>query len=521
MSQSGKGKFENEWKEAFEGAELTPSQQVWESIRSILTRSERNRGAAAGFESGWKNAFKGAEIEPSKNVWNSINATLLHTENARMRKRVVRYQRLAAASVGILAMLGVYGWMNINASRHTNLSENALNSQSSDYSMPKNEVSDLTQKNTGFVKSENSAMHSEPQPIPDQSLLKSKTPVPNQDNNQNPILVFSRPINNNNLNRDKANIDHVSTIADAEKNLAIVSLNSSKESGRNYFGQGDISELNLVNISKLPHFFAPNDYVIAYRLADARPAVIVRNKKTSVSENKWAAIGFSAGSFSPGTTGNELMSSSLSSNQKAYTLADFRNTSSTITKSEKVKLGTSMAMAISAGKRIFKRWVLQGSITYLNQNSTTEEKIISAAPVGTTVSTLDAANWVTYESQQDINSTFQYLSVPFTLGYMLVDRKFGLQINGGVSPDFFLKNSVYNETTQIETVNSAGSGEVFKSVSLSGLGSIEISHSFFTHYRLSLAPGVKYSLTPIYNNNFLASAKPFVADVSLKFRYTF
>jgi hypothetical protein len=246
-------------------------------------------------------------------------------------------------------------------------------------------------------------------------------------------------------------------------------------------------------------------------------------KKVLVNESKWAAVSFSAGTFSPGLNTTEMMDNTRSGlNLTTY---DLKSGNSSMSQSEKVKSGTSMAMTVSAGKRIFKRFILQGGISYLNQTSASENEIIEIAPANQVYSTAsfrpESTSSVTYLTQQEINSTFQFISVPVQVGYMIIDRKFGVQINGGVSPDFFLSNEVYNETTQVETINSAGADETFKSVSLSGLGSLELSYKFLKHYRLSVVPGIRYSLTPVYNDNSLASAKPFVADVGLRFRYIF
>jgi hypothetical protein len=197
-------------------------------------------------------------------------------------------------------------------------------------------------------------------------------------------------------------------------------------------------------------------------------------------------------------------------------------------KDEKIKAGTSMSFLVSAGKRIFKRWVVQGGVNYLNQTSQSNSSTIVVAQANQADSKFassfspETTNSVTYTTPSEINSTFQFVSFPVQAGYMVVDRKFGVQVNGGVSPDFFWRNSVYDESTKVGAVSSAsGSNETFKAVSLAGLGGVEVSYRFSRHYRVSLVPGFRYSLTPIYKENTLASAKPFVADVGLKFRYVF
>src|ERR1051325_4188295 len=62
------------------------------------------------FEESWKSAFDGAESTPPDRVWNSIELDLAGQESATMRKKVVFYQRLAAAMLLFALSAGVYAY---------------------------------------------------------------------------------------------------------------------------------------------------------------------------------------------------------------------------------------------------------------------------------------------------------------------------------------------------------------------------------------------------------------------------
>jgi hypothetical protein len=179
-------------------------------------------------------------------------------------------------------------------------------------------------------------------------------------------------------------------------------------------------------------------------------------------------------------------------------------------------------MSISGGKRVAKRWLLQGGLSYLNQNSKSNTSTVTVAQSFNTTGSIAPENFnaVTSTTESEINSTFQFISLPVQAGYMLVDQKFGVQLNGGFSPDVFLKSTVSDKASQ-ETISTTGSNSTFKAVSLSGLGGVELSYRFSEHYRIALVPGFRYSLTQVYKENSLASAKPFMADIGLRFRYVF
>jgi len=63
------------------------------------------------FEENWKSAFEGAEIAPPDRVWNSIELDLAGQESATMKKKVIFYQRLAAAMLVFAIGSGIYGFL--------------------------------------------------------------------------------------------------------------------------------------------------------------------------------------------------------------------------------------------------------------------------------------------------------------------------------------------------------------------------------------------------------------------------
>src|SRR5260221_46452 len=65
------------------------------------------------FEENWKEVFEGTEVAPSDLVWANIDRDLANADSEAMKKRIVLYQRVAAASVlfAILAgSFGIYRW---------------------------------------------------------------------------------------------------------------------------------------------------------------------------------------------------------------------------------------------------------------------------------------------------------------------------------------------------------------------------------------------------------------------------
>ena len=62
------------------------------------------------FEASWKNAFEKAEISPSENVWTNIELDLEKARGGELKKRLLFYKMLAAACV-VFAMAAGGHWL--------------------------------------------------------------------------------------------------------------------------------------------------------------------------------------------------------------------------------------------------------------------------------------------------------------------------------------------------------------------------------------------------------------------------
>jgi len=74
-------------------------------------------------------------------------------------------------------------------------------------------------------------------------------------------------------------------------------------------------------------------------------------------------------------------------------------------------------------------------------------------------------------TRYDINSVNELVSVPIQTGYMVVNRKFGLQLNSGVATDMFIRNTLTDKSGQLSTFSeSAGSDSPYNTFSWSAIG---------------------------------------------------
>src|SRR5688572_417681 len=75
------------------------------------------------FEDSFQDAFKDAEVNPSENVWTNIELDLEKAQGDKMKRRLVFFQTLAAASVVFAMCIGGIGYYVMNRDSSVNLAQ--------------------------------------------------------------------------------------------------------------------------------------------------------------------------------------------------------------------------------------------------------------------------------------------------------------------------------------------------------------------------------------------------------------
>jgi hypothetical protein len=244
-------------------------------------------------------------------------------------------------------------------------------------------------------------------------------------------------------------------------------------------------------------------------------------KKIASGEKLWTSVGLAAGGFN---TVNGSVSSDAMASLASSSIADEQAKPS----------GVAYTIGVSVGTRLSKRWVLQGGVNYMNQSSnytasglvSSDFMRFSAASINNLdqINSLGAKEDTQYlaTSPYGANNSLEFISVPLEAGYLLVNKKFGVQLNAGISTDLFVQNTITPEGDGVEKMTQ-GSGEnsPYRTLNFSGLIGTEFSYKLGRHYRLAINPGLRYPINSIYKSDIGLEAMPLTFDVGLKFRYIF
>jgi hypothetical protein len=466
------------------------------------------------FNQSWKNAFEDAEVTPSDSVWTNIELDLEKAAGGKMKQRLLFYKLLAAASF-VFAM-GIAGVYYLGSSEDSNSNRNSAIVKAEEGGVPDSVTNPSSAvPEVSEVRAEQSAPHSTQ--TGEQLAINQDASV----NQNRPTRSGRNGATNRTVDATKTTLTSGPVMMTSEQTANSSAANASIHKtffddllGRPKSALTDFRQPSLARIEPEPEPESNADpgMVLLARLQDEEKKYQEKEKQKS-TEKIWTSVGFAAGSFNPNTTNSTAtQSSTFGSNQSSFA----SNPSS----------GSSYSLGLQVGGRITNRLVILGGISYLTQNAAYTSNMASMEATNLKATLNDHAfsdyNLSVTTSPYGINSNLQYVSLPVQAGYIVVDRKFSVQLNGGVATDFFMLNTLTPDVDNVDKV-SQGPGEdsPYRPVTFSGLVGTEFSYRFTDRYRVALNPGIRYSLKSIYKADVFTEVSPITYDVALRFRYIF
>lgn len=458
----------------------------------------------------WIKKLSEAEVAHSDAVWEGIEMQLdKDGEVKRLRKTVIIYKWLSAACVLLALISGAYTYFNkdtstafdqqLSLNNNTNLNEGKISDQNDKEAVGKPSVdAALVQQQ---VNEQISSIDQYKHTLKSESLASTDVPLFVQENTK-------RVYNNSYLR-----------MTSTEYGKTLKEELPGARGGFNSFNKTIITNQSGAEEIKSP-IVKEDKLLIAAVLPDEEGAEKEESNKKG-SEQFWTAVGFAAGTFSNTTpTSPGATTSALNNTFAGQTAA-----------SESNSPGYTYAVNVLVGTKVSERWVLQGGMSYITQSSDYTATSVVANPVE---QTLQAASLNQFEKSADansksnilttspytVNNNIQLISFPMQAGFIITDRKIGLQINSGFSTDLFLQNTITPQVENLEkSTQGRGDDSPYKAFNISGLIGTELSYRFGDHYRLALSPGLRYPFSSIYKTDLGVKSSPLTFDVAVRFRY--
>jgi hypothetical protein len=484
------------------------------------------------FEDSLKDAFDKAEISPSESVWTNIELDLEKAEGGKMKRSLLFFKLLAAASIVFAMGVGstfLYVKQQQNEATQITLKENQIttdptnskqqqpvnnNSKTQRNLIAENGRADLSGANTR-------ANQTKGLPV-DEKIQRDGNAV---DGSQKITAISDTYPETSDNNHDVSNQTELHT----QNIIGAVDVTRQSETSELLFYKKPSSSL-VSNKQAQIHLpkqeeADPVALMLARLNAEEEAVKNASSKKQSTSEKLWTSVGFAAGSFN-----------TVSSGISPSTSNTFLASNSQVADKEATASGTAYSVGVNMGTKLSTKWVLQGGVNYLTQSS----DYTAQAAVGSSnfqnfrpasINEFDKLNESEGGQNQDklvatapynVNNNVQYLSVPLQAGYMIIDKKFALQLNAGVSTELFLQNTRSADGQNFDKVTQGrGADSPYRPVNFSGLAGTEISYKFGSRYRLSLNPGLRYPFRSVYKSDIGVQSTPLTFDVGLRFRYIF
>ena len=430
------------------------------------------------FEGEWKKVFDGAEAVPTESVWDNIDHELALAEGVVMKKRMATYQRIAAASI-LFALLagafGVYHWLDNKQAAHLQFEKSTLTiKKKSDVELKVAQKDNLpisaTHENENIIHSKEATM----------KKSDFKNNLTKSTSNDNSLILNANTEKKRALTkRDIApsKMDEMNQVKNIEPN--------ENELGNNLLAGNEMIELPhlyLLPIAKIAG--EPMVIELTGTRTNLSESIIKSSQEKNKHEQWWVSL----------TASGNFQSNGYSSN--AYAGVNTKLAHSTSSSF----LGTSYSLGLILGRRISERAVLQVGIQYLNQSST-NNFIVGTSALAYSQPNSQSARLASYVNNS-IVSTNEFIAVPIQAGYLLSNKKNGVQFNAGVSTDFLLRNTLLDSSGNLPNyTQSAGEGSPYRLVNFVGLLNLELSRKIGSRFRMSFVPGYRYPLNSVAKNN--------------------
>ena len=462
------------------------------------------------FENKWKEQFEDAEATPSASVWDRIDANMAGSEVNRYKKKLFYYQITAAASILLALLFGSYILFNLNSdSKHGQLVQ-----------LPSVvEESESSQADTPDTSNEQIQSY-----VEGDKYQSGTTPRDASTENKPEILPVS-------LTSNQDEIENKSKVV------------------RNYMNENATITYHLESSFNVPYEKPGRKYYLQKKENPFETLYVMPFEEEDQNEDSrklWAGVLVSSGVFDPNINYNGSPDIVADASPNTLGSVERINASSTDLQSQSNSMASykpeesgyrsemSISYGLDFGYKFSKKFVLFSGVGYQHNFGSTSvntyiEPTESHAKYANHAIVIERANpesglnsYNELNSEVQLNSTFEFITIPVNFGYYLVDKKFKWLMTAGVSTDIFVKNSIDDSQNLFDPIQyKLGDDSPYNPVYFNGKFGTMLNYTFLRNYQLSLEPSYRIGLSELTNNNAAFSSKPSSFMISAGIAYVF
>ncbi len=537
----------------------------------VLVMKNLSGNKKGNFEKEWQDAFEGKEMTPSPDVWMKVDGHLANQESKKYRKGIFFYKWTAAASLIVATAISLFYIYDVQKPSTDQISTTSTNQVES---VIDNDTQQANKENTtiattpnainqkGADQSDNNATGAKISandngglasvaPANLESGAKNANNVGNDDGNSTSAVINnptnSIASNNSNVNA-KANISATTSSTDGENNnnvtsphtqfkgLALTSNANDETKNENFIadlGQKDKSQRKQ-RLEKLKGQGAEINNQIDPKNPDYLQKVLLfKDNPFEKDDNEgyddlWAGVDVASGFFDPnfGSRRSNVDAQSVA-NEFSLELQDGFNANNRSV-IQMNSGGQSLSFGFNMGKRIAKKWVLQGGLNYLNYTAQGRTNTFyeldnqnrTPAVADYVVTNAESLNFASSEISYD--NQFQFLSIPVKAGFIVLDKKFGMIVSAGVGTDFWLKNRIAPSGNDLEDFTvTPGSDAPYRRLYFNGLLSTQFKYKFSKQYSITLEPAYAIAINSFSKSDSNLDSFPNVFNLGIGLKYHF
>lgn len=474
--------------------------------------------------------FKDFEAVPDPKVWDNIEAEL---EKKKKRRVIPMWFRLSGVAaillIGFTIGNGIFQSQENTVIEITNKENSVDKKNEENQILPANNNESVATSNTEIATDFNNLNeeknsveknNSEKNPIHKEnvSIINKKHPVDNtifrKNKKHTSNAIASHSKQNISISKKSKNIQNAYDYSSENKNIASSSIEKKQAEEEKEFEKALIANSekketkNIINTSIAFDTEAfDNQKKDSAAVATAEPNALeelLKEKETKpVTEanlNRWQITSNVAPIYFSSASNGSPIDAQFADNNKTY--------------------DKNLSYGVGVNYALNKKWSLKGGINKLTLGYNTNDIVYYASlspsargiesdgykAKGSVIIVEDnsAVNTLSFNNIQEktpgyISQTMGYIEVPVEVSYKLLDRKFGIEIVGGMSTMFLNENSLSVVSNGMQA--SMGKAENLNDVSFTSNIGLGFKYKFWKSFEANIEPKFKYQLNTFSENS--------------------